>query len=192
MDLAAVILAGGESKRMGRDKAWVEFGGKPLLAHAVEKVRLLGVKEIFISGRINEDYSALQYPVLLDLKPGLGPLGGIERGLHKSTASLVLVLAVDLPRMTTAFLERMRAHSDPWTGIVPELNGDCEPVAAIYPKRSHSVACGFITQPRRAARGFAHACLRMGMIRMLPVTGPEAECFSNWNGPADIICAATA
>ena len=71
MDLSAVILAGGESRRMGRDKAWMELEGQPLVALAVEKVRALGVTEIFISGRAGQDYSALTCPVLFDLKPVL-------------------------------------------------------------------------------------------------------------------------
>ena len=53
--LSAVVLAGGESKRMGRDKAWVECNGQPLLALAVSKVRARGIHEIFIFGRAGED-----------------------------------------------------------------------------------------------------------------------------------------
>ena len=83
MQLGAVILAGGESKRMGRDKAWVEFSGRPLIAHAVDKITALGVREIFISGRAGQDFSAWKLPVLFDLEPGFGPLGGIERALHE-------------------------------------------------------------------------------------------------------------
>ncbi len=95
MQCSAVILAGGESKRMGGDKAWVESGGRPLVQLAVEKVRELGIKEIFTSGRAGEDYSALKCAVLFDLEPGFGPLGGIERGLHECASPLLLVLAVD-------------------------------------------------------------------------------------------------
>ena len=59
LDLSGVILAGGESQRMGRDKAWIELEGRTLLALAVEKVRQAGVTEIFISGRPGRDYSAV-------------------------------------------------------------------------------------------------------------------------------------
>lgn len=109
MRLSAVILAGGQSSRMGCDKAWVEFEGRPLIALAVEKVRDLRVNEIFISGREGVDYGALNCPVLLDLEPGFGPLGGIERALRDCASPLLLVLAVDLPRMTARFLGNLAA-----------------------------------------------------------------------------------
>ena len=76
MNLSAVILAGGESRRMGQDKAWLEVGGQSLLARAVSTVRDSGIKEILISGRPGADYSTLRRPVLLDLEPGYGPLSG--------------------------------------------------------------------------------------------------------------------
>lgn len=85
MRLSAAILSGGESRRMGRDKTWVRFDGKPLIQLAMGKVRALGVEEVSISGRVDRDYSALKCPVLFDLEPGLGPLSGNERGLREGT-----------------------------------------------------------------------------------------------------------
>lgn len=155
MDLSAVILAGGESRRMGRDKAWLELDGQPLVALAVEKVRALGVTDIFISGRAGRDYSALPGPVLFDLEPGVGPLGGIERGLHACGSPLLLVLAVDLLRMTSTFLQKLAAHCDRLTGAVPALAGEVEPLAAIYPKRCHAFASEALTKSRHSAREFA-------------------------------------
>ncbi|MBI5387245.1 MAG: molybdenum cofactor guanylyltransferase [Verrucomicrobia bacterium] len=186
MDLSAVILAGGESRRMGRDKAWLEADGQSLLAGAVAKARELGAEEIFISGREGEDYSALHCPVLLDLEPGFGPLGGIERGLRAAASPLLLVLAVDLPHMTTVFLRQLAARCDVLTGAVPKLNGELEPLAAIYPKRCHVIASDFITQSRHAARDFAEACLREKAVRTFPVASTDAPCFDNWNTPADV------
>jgi molybdopterin-guanine dinucleotide biosynthesis protein A len=186
MPLSAVILAGGESRRMGRDKAWVEWDGKPLIAHAVEKVRRLGVAETFISGRAGEDYSALNCPVLMDLEPDFGPLGGIERGLHAATSPLLLVLAVDLPHMNTEFLKQLFTGCDRLTGVVPELDGRLEPLAAIYPKRCHAFAFEAIAKSRRAARDFAAACLRERAVRTVRVSAADAVCFANWNSPADL------
>ncbi|HPC58320.1 MAG TPA: molybdenum cofactor guanylyltransferase [Candidatus Paceibacterota bacterium] len=183
--LTAVILAGGESRRMGRDKAWLEWNGHPLIVHAVEKARALGAAEIYISGRVGTDYSALRLPVLTDLVPGLGPLGGIERGLRECASPLLLVLAVDLPRITLGMLTRLRARCDHWTGVVPALPGGLEPLAAIYPRRCHTFAFAAITQGRRAARDFAKTCLQEGAVRTFPVAPAAAGCFTNWNAPAD-------
>ena len=185
MQFSAVILAGGESKRMGRDKAWMEVGGKPLIRLAVEKAHALGIQEIFISGRAGEDYSALKCPVLFDLEPGFGPVGGIERGLYECASPLLLVLAVDLPRMSLKLLGRMQSACDRLTGVVPKLNGQLEPMAAIYPKRSHAFAFAAIARSHYSARAFASACLGERAVRTFTVTPREALNFLNWNRPAD-------
>ena len=187
MDLSAVILAGGESQRMGRDKAGIELEGQTLLALAVDKVLHVGIKEVYISGHPSRDYSGLNYPVLFDLEPGFGPLGGIERALHECRSALLLVLAVDLPYMTTEFLQQLFAHCDSLTGAVPKLNGRLEPLAAIYPKRCHAFVVEAIAKPRRAARDFAAACLHERAVRIFPVSADDAGRFANWNSPADLV-----
>jgi molybdopterin-guanine dinucleotide biosynthesis protein A len=184
--LSAVILAGGQSRRMGRDKAWIKCGGRPLIALALDKVRQIGVTEVFISGRPGGDYSALGCPVLLDLEPNLGPLGGVERGLQGATSPLLLVLAVDLPRVTDAFLRDLVARSDASTGVVPQRGGQLEPLAAIYPKRCHRLAFERLFQGSRAVCEFARDCLREQAVKVWKVPAIEAACFTNWNRPDDI------
>ena len=186
MDLSAVILAGGQSRRMGRDKAWLELDGRPLIARAEELVRILGVREIFISGRVETDYSLLGCPVLLDERPGLGPLAGIERALQSAGEPLLLVLAVDLPRMTPAFLNTLIRHCQAETGAVPERAGMLEPLAAVYPKRNHALAVEALNAGRSAARDFAEACAAQGMVRKFPILPSDARCFDNWNSLADV------
>jgi len=183
---SAVILAGGESRRMGRDKAWVEFKGKTLIQMGMEKLHALGIQEIFISGRASDDYSAYEYPVLLDLEPGFGPLGGIERGLQACAKPLLLVLAVDLPLMTPAFLEKLCARCDDSIGIVPELDGRLEPLAAVYPKRCHTLASETLFTSRPAVQDFVGACLKARAVRSYSVPAAEATLFFNWNSPADL------
>jgi molybdopterin-guanine dinucleotide biosynthesis protein A len=186
MNLSALILAGGESRRMGRDKAWLEQEGTPLISRAIATVREAGVEEVFISGREGVDYSALHLPVLHDLEHGFGPLGGIERGLRATTTPLLLVLAVDLAQMTPAFLKLLADRCDDLTGAVPKLHGHLEPLAAIYPRRCHAIAADFIAQSRYAARDFAEACHREHAARIFPVPAASAGCFANWNAPADV------
>jgi molybdenum cofactor guanylyltransferase len=186
MNFSAVILAGGESRRMGQDKAWLELGGQPLIRRAVSTVRDSGIQEVLISGRAGTDYSILGCPVLLDLEPGCGPLGGIERALATATAPLVLVVAVDLPGVTAAFLRQLAAQCDPLTGAVPKLRGELEPLAAIYPKRCHFIVRDCLLKCRRAARDFADVCLCEHAVRTFAVSGTDARCLHNWNSPADV------
>jgi len=168
---------------MGRDKAWLESDGRPLIVLALEKVREIGVTEVFVSGRPGGDYSALGCPVLLDLEPDLGPLGGLERGLHACTSPLLLVLAVDLPRVTSRLLRTLVDESDPATGVVPAQGNQLEPLAAIYPKRCHGLAFERIQRGSRAARQFAAECLRQKAVKLWEVPATEAPCFTNWNWP---------
>ncbi len=182
----AVILAGGQSSRMGRDKAWMEAEGVPLIELALGKVRGLGAVEVFISGRPGEDYSRLGCPVLLDLEPGLGPMAGIERALRAASTPLVLVLAVDLPNMKPAFLRKLLANCDRLTGAVPTLDGTLEPLAAVYPKRCYAFAFSALVNLRRSARDFASACLREHAVRKLSVSATDASGFANWNSPSDV------
>ena len=186
VSVSGLVLAGGASRRMGRDKAWLELDGTPLIRLAVEKLRALGIKEVFISGRAGEDYSALKCPVLFDLEPGLGPIGGIERGLHECSSPLLLVLAVDLPRMSLTFLHTMRKTCDRLTGVVPKLNGQLEPLTAIYPKRCHTFTFAAIAKSQHSARDFASACLRERAVRVCSVARGEASNFLNWNRPGDL------
>jgi len=185
MNFSAVILAGGQSRRMGQDKARLEVDGQPLLARALAKLREMGAQQTFISGRADRDDAALGCPVLLDREPGLGPLGGIERALQTATSPLVLVLAVDLPHVTISFLQKLMCGCDLLTGAVPQLNGALEPLVAIYPQRCHVIASDLLTKGRRAARDFAEACLRERVVRTLLVDAADARCFENWNTLAD-------
>jgi molybdopterin-guanine dinucleotide biosynthesis protein A len=186
MNLSAVILAGGESRRMGQDKAWLEMGGQPLIRRALSTVRDSGIQEVLISGRAGTDYSTLGCPNLFDLEPGCGPLSGIQRALEAASAPLLLVLAVDLPNMTSGFLRKLAGHCDPLTGVVPKLKGQLEPLAAIYPKRCRFITLDCLLKGRRAARDFADACLRERAVRTFAVPRTDLDCFENWNTPSDV------
>lgn len=171
---------------MGRDKAWLTVDGNPLLARSVAAARELGAEEIFISGRPGKDYSAFPYPLFLDLEPGFGLLGGIERGLNAASTPLVLVLAVVVPWMTGAFLRTLLARCDRLTGVVAKAEGRIDPLVAIYPKRCHSIALSFIVHSRHAAREFAEACVRERAVRTTSVARSAAGCLANWNSPGDV------
>ncbi len=189
MKLSAVILAGGESRRMGRDKAWVETGGQPLVVRALSTIRDAGIEEVFISGRAGSDYSGLGCAVIFDREPGSGPVAGIERALEAATAPLTLVLAVDMPRMTAGFLRKLSQHCGHLTGVIPKLAGHLEPLAAIYPQRCGCIARNCQLKGQRAARGFAEACLRERAIETFVVPPADAICFDNWNRPSDLFAA---
>src|SRR5204862_4081375 len=132
------------------------------------------------SGRPGIDYSALGCAVLLDRESGLGPLGGIERALETTQASLMLVLALDLPKMTSCFLRKLAKRCSSVAGVIPKVRGQLESLAAFYPKRCHLIARDCLLKGHRAARDFAGVCLREDAVRSFDVPSAHWGCFDNW------------
>ncbi len=186
MNFSAVILAGGKSKRMGRDKAWLEVGGKPLIGRQIEFARELGAKEIFISGRAGTDYTALNCPVLMDHFEDAGPLAGIERALQAISTPLLLVLAVDMPRITPAPLQMLLDHCTEKCGAIPRCDNSVEPLAAIYPRSASSLVTQLLQSRSRAARHFAERCVELNLATLIDLPEKHWENFKNCNTPSDI------
>jgi molybdopterin-guanine dinucleotide biosynthesis protein A len=101
-DVNGYVLAGGKSSRMGRDKALLELAGKPLVLHAVEKLRLV-CAEVHLLG--NRPELKVYAPLVHDLHEGCGPLGGVEAALAHSSRTWNLFMAVDMPFLPAAFLD---------------------------------------------------------------------------------------
>lgn len=183
MRFSAVILAGGKSRRMGRDKAWLEVGGQPLIRRQIQLARDAGATEVFISGRGDTDYSTLGCPVLGDQFHDAGPLAGIERALFTADSALLLVVAVDLPHLTSLALRELWAHCTPRTGAIPRVRERIEPLAAFYPQSAHPFAAERLKEGRNAVREFAMECVRekLAVFTRLPET--FAAEFANWNAP---------
>jgi molybdopterin-guanine dinucleotide biosynthesis protein A len=103
LDLAGFVLAGGRSSRMGRDKALLEFGGRPLVALAVERLRYVCSAVSILGDRADlAEYAQ----VLGDERAGVGPMGGIETALDHSKHSWNLFVPVDMPFLPVALLEK--------------------------------------------------------------------------------------
>jgi molybdopterin-guanine dinucleotide biosynthesis protein A len=100
-EVGGYVLAGGKSSRMGRDKALLELAGKPLLRHAVKKLR-----RVCMDVRVLGDNPAFAEfaPMVPDLHPGCGPVGGMEAALAHSVFEWNLFMPVDMPFLPSAFL----------------------------------------------------------------------------------------
>lgn len=193
MNLSAVILAGGKSSRMGRDKAWLEINGQSLLARQVELARAAGATEVFISGRAETDYSQFGCRVLQDRFPTAGPLAGIESALAVTTTPLLLVLAVDMPEMSADFLRKLRAACTENSGVIPQVSGRIEPLAAFYPKAACDLAVELLGAKHAGAEtgapgptDFARECVKRKLAEFVEVSAAEARYFTNWNSPNDL------
>lgn len=112
-DLAALVLAGGASRRMGRDKAALEFDGRAQLDRAVALLEPL-VAPVYVSQRAEQADNALRakYRQLIDRYTDIGPLAGILTALESGLAQRWLVLACDLPLLDSATVIHLLAHID--------------------------------------------------------------------------------
>lgn len=186
MNFSVVILAGGRSRRMGKDKAFLDWQGRSLLGHQIETVRHLKPDAILISGRAGTDYGAFGCPIIYDSFTNRGPLAGIEQALCLMISSHLLVLAVDMPLMSWTFLSKLARNCTERLGTVPRLDGRIQPLAAFYPKDAHRVALTMLGEGFSPVTQFAELCLEAGLVHLHGVSAPEAACFSNWNCPADL------
>src|SRR4051812_27743165 len=133
MTLAALLLAGGESRRMGRDKATIEMGGRPLWERQLEVLRSLRPEKIFVSLRRRPKWLPENVELLVDDEPSRGPLSGLTKGLNVMRTTHLLVLAVDMPFMTAGELRTLCEGAREGCGVVPKIADQAEPLAAIYP-----------------------------------------------------------
>ena len=130
----AFVLAGGQSTRMGRDKARLLFEGQPLVVRALELLRSLGCRARICGSRSDlADFGE----TIPDRLGGCGPLGGIEAALAVSDTESNLFLPVDAPAVPPEFLRWMmqRHESSDAVATVPRLGDRPEPLCAIYSRR---------------------------------------------------------
>src|ERR1039458_8545762 len=106
LPISGYVLAGGRSSRMGRDKALIELAGKPLIEHAVTKLRRVCTEVYVMAGAEGEHAGLAQHaPLVHDPHPGCGPVGGFEAALKQSVFEWNLFLPVDMPFLPSALLD---------------------------------------------------------------------------------------
>lgn len=190
---SAVLLAGGRSTRMGRDKALLPLAdGRSLLAHQLALLRAAGAAEVLVSARTEQNLPLDGARLVPDLQPDSGPLAGLAAALAAAAHDRVLVLAIDLPQMPPEFLTRLVGKSTPACGVVPTRDGRPEPLAAVYPRAAASVAAELLAAGELRAAEFARRLAALGLVRWREVAPSEALFFTNWNTPADLVGDATA
>jgi len=117
---AGIILAGGQSRRMGTDKAFVLFEGRILIERVIEPLRAV-CEGIVIVANDREPYARFRVPIVADTVPDFGPLAGLHAGLTAAQAELSLVVAVDMPFLNLALLRALIDAADGWDAVIPAL-----------------------------------------------------------------------
>jgi molybdopterin-guanine dinucleotide biosynthesis protein A len=185
-DVAAFVLAGGKSTRMGADKAFVILDGRTMLARALELARTVS-DNVHIVGSA-EKFAAFA-PVVEDVFRGCGPLGGIHAALRASPAELNLMLAVDVPFVPPALLRYLltRARGSDAIATVPRAGGGWQPLCAVYRPEFGDVAERALRDGRyRINVLFEVANVQAVDEEELARAGFAASSFRNLNTPEEL------
>ena len=129
---SGVVLTGGESSRMGRDKALIEVDGRPLVNVAVTALIDAGAQEVFSVGGDREALVGLGLEFVADEFPGQGPLGGIITGLAKATEDIVAILACDHLHTEAPAVSSVVGALGRGDVVIPLVDGRQQPMHAAW------------------------------------------------------------
>lgn len=183
---AGVVLAGGRSSRMGTDKAFLDIGGERLVDRQVRLLREAGANPVFLSGRERVDYPGVEAELIYDTVVGLGPLAGIVAALARTETTHLLVLAVDLPRISPEFLRKLIGSCTRGGGAVPRRDRGWEPLCAVYPVDCYEAARRRLNSGHRSPTALVEDLAGEGTMRSLEIGEEEAGLLANWNEPKEI------
>ncbi|RNC65250.1 MAG: bifunctional molybdenum cofactor guanylyltransferase MobA/molybdopterin-guanine dinucleotide biosynthesis adaptor protein MobB [Desulfuromonadales bacterium] len=129
-DVTGVILVGGRSRRMGRDKALLTLGGRSLVERLLDALRPLFTRIILVGDR-EERFRGLGLPVIPDIHPG-SALGGLHTGLVQAGTPYVFVSACDVPWPDPRVMARLCSLREGYDVVVPRTDGGIDPLFAVY------------------------------------------------------------
>lgn len=186
MAFSAVLLAGGESRRMRTDKATLIFRGEPLWQRQIDTLRDAAFEKIFLSARAECAWRPRDVELLLDDPPSRGPLSGIAAALARSSTSHLLALAIDMPLMTASHLRYLCSLAAPGSGIIPLIGERAEPLAAIYPAEAVHDFAAALKRSDFALQPLVRRLMAEGKMHALQVRRDEQSLYRNLNEPVDL------
>lgn len=186
-DCTAIILAGGDSRRMGQDKAMLEFSGQPLIQAAIDTMQRLFAVTLL---SVRQPRPEIDLPQVCDMQADGGPLTGLVSTLAQITTPWAFVMGCDMPFVSPALVEQMEAHRGQYQAVVPVVDGQLQPLAAFY--SSNCVAI------MRASLALGDKSL-LGALKLLHVcyvdeaellrTDPQLLSFFDLDTPQDVAIA---
>lgn len=188
--LYGLVLAGGHSKRMGRDKAGIAIDGNTQLDRAVGLISHL-VARVFVSVRADQrdDPLRARYPQIVDADDVQGPIAGLRAAQLAHPQTAWLLLAVDLPLLDAATLQNLIARRDPAriaTAYRSSHDGLPEPLCAIYEPAAVPAIAAWLAAGRNCPRKF------LIQSDTLLLDQPNPQSLDNVNTPAELAAATSA
>ena len=177
---AGYVLAGGNSSRMGQNKALLQFRGQPLARRAALAVEQSAGRATLVGNP--DTYAGLGFRVIPDLYPGEGPLGGIVTALRDSDRNWNLVAACDMPNLSPEFLRSLlrAAREAGCDALIPECPpGEPQPLCAVYHSRAlPHLQAAFDRRVRKVTAALEG-------LRRASFPTEEVAYFQNLNTPED-------
>ena len=188
MSVSAAIMAGGKSKRMGQDKAWIELDGEPLIRRVANVLAQVADEVIVVAN--DPKYATLGLRVVPDRFPDGGALGGIATGVSAATHDRVLVAACDMPFLSAEVWRVLLDHRYEADVVIPKIGGEFETLHALYTKAcvasmERSLAAGKL----RVISFFDEVRVQAIEERELRIADPTLRSFTNVNTPEELASA---
>ncbi len=187
--LTIVIQAGGESRRMGQDKALLPFLGQPLIARIVARFRPIA-NEMLVTTNRPEAYQFLGLPLYADLLPGRGALGGVYTALKLAQNPCVAIIACDMPFASPALAgaERDMLLANQNDLVIPHSGEGLEPFHAVYRRESCLPAIEAALQAGKWRVDAWFSQVKVQILRQEDILPFDTLglCFQNVNTPEEL------
>ncbi len=172
---------------MGRDKALLPLGGKPLIEHVLQRVAGLG-DEVLITTNRPDDYAFLGLRMVSDRQPGAGALDGLLTALEAARGDRVLLLACDMPFVSRPLLDHMLGIDSDTEVVIPRRGGRLQPLHAIYAAScAASVREALKEGEKRMISFFPSVQTWIVEQEILDQYDPNGLSFFNVNTPDDLV-----
>jgi FdhD protein len=183
--VTGVILAGGESSRMGRNKALLPYRGG-LFIEAIQRF-LAGIfSEVLLVTNNPEQFEFLPCRKVPDLYSGMGVLAGIHSGLYHSSNPAMFAVACDMPYLVEGLVRHLADHADGGGVLIPESPGGLEPLHAVYGKGClAAIDATLLSGQRRIVSFFDRITVHKMNLEQVALFDPDFVSFSNINTPVD-------
>ncbi|RME37768.1 MAG: molybdenum cofactor guanylyltransferase [Thermoflexia bacterium] len=185
LPVTGVVLAGGASRRMGRDKAFLELAGRPLIAHVLDRMAEVCAEVLVVANDLPR-YAGLGVRVVPDVFPGVGVLGGLHAGLQAAHHDLILAVGCDMPFLNPALLRAFGAWAEGYDVVALRRGEQVETLHAAYrraclPAMETAIRAG----ERRIISFFPHVRVRYVAPEEAEVLDPGLRSFRNVNTPQE-------
>jgi molybdopterin-guanine dinucleotide biosynthesis protein A len=189
-DLCVVVQAGGQSTRMGQDKALVLFHGQPLVQRILHRLSPIA-SELVVTTNHLDDFTFLNVKLAGDIYPDYGALGGLHTALNAAKLPVVAVIACDMPFANLALLDaayQMMVETG-CDAVVPRSEQGLEPFHAIYRREKclPLIEDAIQAEKRRVDAWYAQAKMQFIPYETVLKHDPSGRAFLNVNTPEELI-----